>query len=145
MTGERTGPRRPAAALARGLLVVLSPGSGAVGLGLLALVLAVALIGPLVATASPFAMIGSPFHPPSGRAPLGTDILGRDVLARVLVGGRQLLGLSAVATLFGVAAGGLLGVAASWTKPWLIVILVAAIHAPQVARVAWTASLRVAG
>ncbi len=39
--------------------------------------------------------IGAPGTPPSGRAPLGTDYLGRDVLSRVLHGGLSVIWIGA--------------------------------------------------
>jgi len=63
---------------------------------LLGFVLAVALIGPLVAPHNIAQPIGVPGAGPSSAAPLGTDFLGRDVLSRVLHGGLPVLGLSAV-------------------------------------------------
>ncbi len=152
-------------------------GLGGAGSALAAAVVLVALVGPLVAPASPTEFVGIPFQRPSATAWLGTDILGRDVLSRVLCGGSGTLGLAAAATLLGVVGGGLLGLAAGYVKgmadeiimrlldvalafpqtvlallfvsllgsaPWLIVLVVAAIHAPQVARVARTAALAVA-
>ena len=154
-----------------------APRLGAVGFALTAAVIALALLGPLLAPASPTDFVGIPFQPPSAAALLGTDMLGRDVLSRVLCGGYKILGMSALATVIGVLTGALLGLAAGYAKgaadelimrlldvalafpqtilallfvsligpePWLIVLVVAAIHAPQVARVARAATLRVA-
>ncbi|MDK4717901.1 ABC transporter permease [Rhizobium sp. CNPSo 3968] len=77
---------------------------------LLTIVLLIALVGPLVHTVDPNAI--SPLRrlkPPSSLNWFGTDALGRDVLARVIAGGRVslLVGVS-VATL-SLAAGILLG------------------------------------
>ena len=154
-----------------------APRLGAVGFALAAAVIALALLGPLLAPASPTDFVSIPFQPPSAAALLGTDMLGRDVLSRVLCGGYKILGMSALATVIGVLTGALLGLAAGYAKgaadelimrlldvalafpqtilallfvsligpePWLIVLVVAAIHAPQVARVARAATLRVA-
>jgi peptide/nickel transport system permease protein len=72
---------------------------------MLAVVLIVALLGPVFAPHSPTAIVGVPFSKPSGSALLGTDFLGRDVLSRVLYGGRTLIGLSVLATIIGYALG----------------------------------------
>ncbi|MEV4701897.1 dipeptide/oligopeptide/nickel ABC transporter permease/ATP-binding protein [Actinoplanes sp. NPDC049316] len=48
---------------------------------------------------------------PSGRHPAGTDLLGRDILARVLVATRLSVELALAATVLGVGAGLLLGAA----------------------------------
>jgi peptide/nickel transport system permease protein len=152
-------------------------GLGAAGFTCAAGVVLLALLGPFMAPRSPTEFVGIPFQGPSAGAWLGTDLLGRDVLTRVLCGGYEILGLSAAATLIGVLGGALLGLAAGYVKgtadevimrlldvalafpqtilallfvsligpePWLIVLVAAAIHAPQVARVARAATLRVA-
>ena len=79
---------------------------GASGVALLALVLGIALFGPFFAPHAPDEPIGMPFEGPSGDASLGTDRLGRDVLSRVLWGGRSVLALAGLATLIAYAAGG---------------------------------------
>ncbi len=63
---------------------VLSLGAGSVGLALVLLVILVALIGPFVAPYSPTAFVSLSFAHPSQHFPLGTDVLGRDTLSRVL-------------------------------------------------------------
>lgn len=79
------------------------------GTVVVAVVLAVAFIGPLFAPYSPLTTEGPPFTPPSGNFPLGTDFLGRDVLSRLLNGGRSviLIGFSATlaAYLLGIITG----------------------------------------
>ena len=83
--------------------------TGMVGILIVATVLLVAFIGPLFAPNSPTATLAPPNAPPSGMFPLGTDFLGRDVLSRLLYGGRSviLIGLSStlVAYLVGVLVG----------------------------------------
>ena len=73
--------------------------SGAVGLALLAGVVALALLGPLLAPNAPDEPVGIPLTGPTDGLPLGTDFLGRDVLSRVLWGGRSVLALAGAATL----------------------------------------------
>src|SRR5207253_10144694 len=63
-------------------------GAARVGLGLAVLVLALALIGPFFAPYSPSGIVGVPFAHPDGKFLLGIDFNGRDVLSRVLWGGR---------------------------------------------------------
>jgi ABC-type dipeptide/oligopeptide/nickel transport system permease subunit len=93
--------------------------TGAVGFGLLAFVVLVALFGPFFAPESPTAPIGVPFEGPSAEAPLGYDELGRDVLSRVLWGGRSVLGLAGLATALAYVAGGILGLIAGYTRSLL--------------------------
>ena len=62
---------------------------GVVGLVVLVVIVVATLLGPYVWTIDPF-LIDTPIGsaPPSWAHPLGTDNLGRDVLARLLAGGR---------------------------------------------------------
>ncbi len=90
--------------------------TGAVGLALLLVVVGTALLGPVFAPHSPTEPIGIPFEGPSGDAVFGYDSLGRDVLSRVLWGGRSVLVLAGVATLLAYLAGGLVGLLAGYSR-----------------------------
>jgi peptide/nickel transport system permease protein len=89
---------------------------GATGLGLAGFVVAVAVIGPLVAPDSPTALLTLPFAKPSGRYLLGADFLGRDVLSRVLDGGWLLLLMAVAATALGILAGAAAGISAAYLR-----------------------------
>ena len=148
---------------------------GQVGLALVIPIVLIALLGPFVAPKSPTAFVGLPYAGPSSEAWLGTDGIGRDVLSRVLWGGREILALAVLATAIGIVVGTALGTTAGYVKGaldeaimrtldvalafpqiilalllvsiigpqlWLVCLAVAAIHAPQVARVARAATLR---
>lgn len=91
---------------------------GMVGAGLALLVVLVAVIGPFVAPYSPLAFVTVPGSGPSSKFPLGGDILGRDVLSRVLDGGWQLLLMAAGAMLIGVILGTAAGIAAAQLRGW---------------------------
>lgn len=86
------------------------------GLALTVLVLAVALLGPLLLpwitgfTSTEFT--GRPFKPVGM---FGTDNLGRDVLSRFLDGGLRLIVYAALATLLGMAAGVAVGMTAAYS------------------------------
>jgi peptide/nickel transport system permease protein len=86
--------------------------SGIVG----AVLVLLALIGPWLAPHSIAAPVGPPFSPPSGAAPLGTDFLGRDVLSRVLSGGRSLVVLAFLATVLVTFVGAAVGLIAGFSK-----------------------------
>ena len=75
-------------------------------------VLAVAVLGPLVSPGSATAQVGVPYGGPGAGHPLGTDALGRDVLARVLDGGAIVVALAAGATVLATVLGVLIGVTA---------------------------------
>ena len=94
-------------------------GTGRVGAGLLVFAVAVALLGPFVAPHAPDEPIGAPYERPSSEAVLGTDRLGRDVLSRVLWGGRSVLALAGLATLFAYVAGVGIGLLAGYSRSWV--------------------------
>jgi peptide/nickel transport system permease protein len=94
----------------------LRTAGGAVGVGIVLFVVAVALFGPFVAPHDPAAPVGVPLAGPSGTATLGTDFLGRDVLSRLLYGGRSVLGLAALATGLGYLIGLTVGLVAGYTR-----------------------------
>lgn len=85
------------------------------------LIVAMVLVGPYVAPHGPDTLIGVPYTGPSGSAWLGTDALGRDVLSRILDGGRSLVVVAVAATaaayLVGAAAGLLAGYTRSLVDP----------------------------
>jgi ABC-type dipeptide/oligopeptide/nickel transport system permease subunit len=135
-----------------------------------------ALLGPLFAPYSPSEIVGIPYTTPNSDALLGTDHLGRDVLSRVLWGGRSVIALAGLATLLAYLIGGTIGLVAGFNRsivdpalmrfvdvllafPPLLLLLVlatgagastavlvigvAAIHVPGIARVIRSATLEV--
>jgi peptide/nickel transport system permease protein len=96
------------------------------GVVIVALLVLVALAGPLVAPHSPTEFVGIPNSAPSGDAIFGTDALGRDVLSRFLYGGRTVLWLSAAATLLGMVVGVAVGLIAAYSRNWLDDVLMRA-------------------
>ena len=98
-------------------------GTGKAGLVLLVLVVGLALIGPLFAPHALDEPIGLPYASSSSVAPLGTDELGRDVLSRVLWGGRSVLLLAGIATAIAYAGGLFVGLLAGYTRSLLDPIL----------------------
>jgi peptide/nickel transport system permease protein len=111
------------AAPARGRFALMRDALGLwrtrVGLAIVALIVAVALVGPLVAPHSPTEFVGIPNSAPGGEAAFGTDALGRDVLSRFLHGGITVLWLSAAATLLGMTVGTVVGLVAAYSRNWL--------------------------
>ena len=101
-------PRAPLPAAGRPCSEKLSAGIGA---ALLLLILVAVLVGPEVAAWPPNAVATEDsLKPPSAVHPLGTDILGRDVLSRLLHGGRLSLSAALSTVSLAVALGTLLGV-----------------------------------
>jgi ABC-type dipeptide/oligopeptide/nickel transport system permease subunit len=95
---------------------VLTTRSGAVGFTILVFVFGVAILGPLLAPHGIATPIGAPGQTPSGAAPLGTDYLGRDVLSRLLNGGRSVIWIAGVATLLAYLIGLAVGLVAGYTR-----------------------------
>jgi peptide/nickel transport system permease protein len=89
---------------------------GVIGLGLASFVVLAAVIGPFVAPDPPAALVTLAFGKPSGQFLLGGDVLGRDVLSRVLDGGWVLLIMAACATALGIAGGAAAGVSAAYLR-----------------------------
>jgi peptide/nickel transport system permease protein len=89
---------------------------GRIGLVLLVLTMAVIILGPALSPYPPTKIIGPPFAPAGGAFPLGTDVLGRDVLSRLLWGGQSVLLLGGLATALAYAGGGTIGLAAGFLR-----------------------------
>jgi peptide/nickel transport system permease protein len=70
----------------------------AVGLLILLVILFIGIIGPAIYKVSPTRTVGGRYAPPGGKYPLGTDALGRDVLAQLLHGIRGSLYVGAIAS-----------------------------------------------
>ena len=98
----------------------------AAGLAILALVILVAVSAPLLFPDSPWSMVQRPFLPPFADAalPLGTDALGRDVLAGLAHGAWVSLAVGLVSTVvalaIGVPVGALAGYFGGWTDDALM-------------------------
>jgi peptide/nickel transport system permease protein len=89
-----------------------------IGLLFLSPVLVVVLVGPWLAPYDPLQPLAAPFAPPGGEHLLGTDVLGRDVLSRVLDGGRTTLLTALAATILGVGLGTVFGLMAALARSW---------------------------
>lgn len=104
--------RRPSAAIAA--LVVAAIVVGVVG---------APLVAPYSPTAFDFAHL---FAAPSFAHPFGTDELGRDLLTRVLYGGRTSLEIAAFAVLLAMSGGAVWGFTAAFDRGWLDELLMRA-------------------
>lgn len=80
---------------------------------LLAAIAAFAALGPLLAGDPARQDLWASLQPPTLQQPLGTDVFGRDVLARLAYAARLSLGLALLAALTAAVPGVLLGVAAA--------------------------------
>ncbi|ONH84546.1 NAD synthetase [Roseomonas mucosa] len=97
------------------------------GLGLLVALLLLALLAGAISQAlglDPEAQdLLARFAPPSAEHPLGTDELGRDLLARLLAGGRVSLAAGLATALLATALGTGIGLLAAWRGGWLDALL----------------------
>jgi peptide/nickel transport system permease protein len=85
-----------------------------IGLGLVLAHLLIAIAAPWLSPHDPMALTGGRAEVPGAEFWLGTDVLGRDYLSRLLHGGRTALLASFTGVLAAVAIGSVLGVAAAW-------------------------------
>lgn len=89
-----------------------------IGGGVIAAVVIACVVGPWIASA--FGLDGTTIDanlgatPPSASHWFGTDTLGRDMLVRVLIGGRIALGVAAVATIVAIVIGVLYGAVSAY-------------------------------
>jgi peptide/nickel transport system permease protein len=107
-------------AFADALLRALRDPLGALGATLVVLFVLSAVLAPLIAPYDPNALdVPARLQGPSLAHLLGTDNLGRDVLSRVLYGGRIALGVALTAVGLSLVAGILLGLVAGYGPRWL--------------------------
>jgi peptide/nickel transport system permease protein len=107
-------------AFADALVRALRDPLGALGATLVVLFVFSAALAPLIAPYDPNALdVPARLQGPSLAHLLGTDNLGRDVLSRVLYGGRIALGVALTAVGLSLVAGILLGLVAGYGPRWL--------------------------
>ena len=108
-----------------GTVAAPAPGRGRhvpwIPIGIIALFVAAAALAPLVSPGDPYAQsLRNRFKPPvweeggSWKYPLGTDRLGRDMLARILYGARVSLAVGALAVLLASSVGAAVGLVAGY-------------------------------
>ena len=87
-----------------------------IGVALVGLIVLLAIVGPYVAPYGPSTPVGAPNSGPGGKAVLGTDYLGQDVLSRVLYGGGSILVIAVIATALGLIVGTAIGLVAAYSR-----------------------------
>lgn len=92
-----------------------------IGLCILAIVVVVAILAPLIYPGSPWRMVHRPFLAPFvlDRAPLGSDTVGRDILAGLVHGARVSLLIGLVSTLVALLVGVPLGAVSGYFGGWV--------------------------
>ena len=93
--------------------------SGKIGIACTALVLGMALLGPLLAPHDPFTITGGSLVPPSLHHPMGTDALGRDVFSAVLYGARTSLLVAGAVSVLALVCGTVVGMLAGYRAGWI--------------------------
>jgi len=89
------------------------------GGGALLVMLLATVIVPWVTGADPYGTdLAARLEPPSAAHLFGRDALGRDMLARLCLGGRMSLGVALAATAASLAAGVVIGALAGWRGGW---------------------------
>jgi peptide/nickel transport system permease protein len=86
---------------------------------LVVLVLLLGFVGPLIYHVDPFKEVGGLYDPPSGKAILGTDNIGHDVLANLMAGTRTSLTIGLVAGTIASVAGVVIGTLAGYMRGWV--------------------------
>lgn len=105
---------------ARSLRVFYRHRAAMLGLFILAAILLLVFVGPLFVPFDPLDFDPSQrLQPPSGQHLLGTDEIGRDLLARVLLGGQLTLLISVLSTTLALLIGGALGLFAGFSGSWV--------------------------
>ena len=99
--------------------------SAILGLALLAAIIIVTIAGPYIYPVDPFEVVWAPFTPPNTEAvvPLGTDHIGRDILAGLVHGGQATLAVGTSAALMTVVIGVMIGALAGFYGGWIEEIL----------------------
>lgn len=90
-----------------------------IGLSILLIHIGCAALAPLIAPYSPTAI--DPAHAlqgPTWAHPFGTDVFGRDVLSRVIYGGRLALTVAVGAAAISVVVGGSIGLILGYVRGW---------------------------
>ena len=87
-----------------------------IGVALVGFIVLLAIVGPYLAPYGPSTPVGAPNSNPGGKAVLGTDYLGQDVLSRVLYGGRSILVMAVIATALGLIGGAAVGLVAAYSR-----------------------------
>ncbi|GAA2971738.1 dipeptide/oligopeptide/nickel ABC transporter permease/ATP-binding protein [Streptomyces enissocaesilis] len=113
--GGRASPVRPRGTLRR----VLRNPLGAISAALLLIIVLAVVLAPLIAPQAPGASsLADAFNGPSAGHPLGMDSAGRDILSRVLYGGRNTLGGALLALAIALALGVPSGLFAGYCGGW---------------------------
>ena len=116
--GARPGTQ--VATVRRSIAFIAHDQALASGILMLGLLIAFAVLGPLLWPRDPLALdVGASLQAPSAAHPMGTDGVGRDIFARFNAGARISLTTGALVVLTGALVGGTIGVVAGVSGGWI--------------------------
>lgn len=98
---------------------VLATPAGAIGVTLLAAVVAVSLLADTIAPGDPFASAGPGLRPPSGDHLMGTDNFGRDIAAAVVHGLRTTMTIVSRVVVISLVIGLAVGMVSGYRGGWV--------------------------
>lgn len=101
----------------------LSHPGAVIGLGVLVAWIIVATFAPIVAPYGPSELVSPARRAPSAAHWMGTDMLGRDVLSRVIFGSRISISLGLIAVALGGIPGVFLGLLAGYFGGWVDTVI----------------------
>lgn len=108
----------------RGLRTLLRNKSAVIGIAILLLFTFLAVAAPLLTPYDPAKQaLESAFQRPSVAHPLGTDNLGRDILARIMYGGRYTLMIGILAVSLATVVGVPLGLVSGYFGGWVDMVI----------------------
>lgn len=94
------------------------PISAMIGLAFTAMYFIIALLAPLLAPYGMAEVVGDVWEPSSSQFWLGTDNIGRDLLSRMIYGGRTTIFIATAATILSFVTGSILGFLAAVLGGW---------------------------
>ena len=100
-----------------------------IGLGIVVIFLLAVFLGPLVSPYSEVEIVGKVWESPNAKHWLGTDNVGRDLMTRILTGGRMTVIISWMATWGAFLIGCPLGIAAAVVGGWFELMVTRAVDA----------------
>ncbi len=95
------------------------PVSAMIGLFFMALYFLMAIFAPLIAPYGMAEVVGGVWEPSSAEHLLGTDSIGRDLLSRMIYGGRTTIWIATAATILSFVTGSVLGLLAAVLGGWM--------------------------
>ena len=120
-----TRKREPTGGNLRRMIQSIGRSPGAmIGFGIVVILVAVAILAPLLAPYDPFMMgAAKRLQTPSWAYPFGTDEFGRDIFSRVMYGSRLTLMVGAIAVGISLTTGLVVGIIGGYAGGWIERIL----------------------